>query len=408
MLRETRGSSDSVSLTVLEELIIQIVGSLGDGSGSVIGRLIALAGEVGERGTAGTVHDRLGALEDEGTGVARADDLAALAGEVGEGGDAGSIHDRLGALEDEGTGVARADDLAALATQVGSGSDTAEDESLFGKLQAIADEVGTKGTSESVHGKLSAIQLKLNSLGIGDGEDGDSSWIAQQSTLQSLVTTVGAAEPSETGVHLWIRTTLNNMFGLMVAQAKAEQMLDTNGLKGPWRALMKTMMTRVWSELRLDYILYEGKTRRWSQTGYGTYTIPGTHILTAQDSTGAELIALIDQDGAYESWRRVGTSYQKCAEATVDDHAMDILQSKYHDTWHTYMISVLRVPGVWTLRSTTPANPMVFQLTTDTNITATIPYGDAGSPSWITWASTMTLQHQEVTHRILGDTRIAP
>ncbi|MDR1609584.1 MAG: hypothetical protein LBR78_01870 [Holosporales bacterium] len=66
MVREVRGSSDSVSLTEIEGILDGIARQE---------TLEGLVGEVGSRGSSGTVHQRLTALENATTGVARADVL---------------------------------------------------------------------------------------------------------------------------------------------------------------------------------------------------------------------------------------------------------------------------------------------------------------------------------------------
>ncbi|MDR1609792.1 MAG: hypothetical protein LBR78_03000, partial [Holosporales bacterium] len=477
-------------------------------------RIDELAEEVGARGSAGSVHERLGALEDETTGVARADDLAALAARVGTSDDtsedatlfgrqqavadeigthedtaeSSTVHGRLTALEDETTGVARANDLAALAEKVGTSADAADAETLYGRLQAIEDGVDTIGSSDgpiqtsldalvaevgvggdgvgsihdrlsaleseigvggedvgSIHDRLGAMESALGALGDGDtevarektllalaaevggrGEDGDTvhekldaiqttlsgmgtgggggtpTDMALQSTLAPLALAVGTLDPL-TGMHLWI----SNTFGLMVAQARAERMLGVSAIFEPWRTVMKTIMTRSWSTLRPDCGPYATqdtyKTQAWNHVGYGTVAEPATYILMAHQSTGAQLIALIGDDGTYTGYRWGGSSYVNCQDKTTNNNPIDLIQTVWYDTWYQYEISLMRVPGVWVLGSTAPEQAMKFQLKTDVTKYFKLQYGEA-NPSLLDLQWGLGELNCGPYHRIIGRT----
>ncbi|MDR1609269.1 MAG: hypothetical protein LBR78_00180, partial [Holosporales bacterium] len=79
-----------------------------------------------------------------------------------------------------------------------------------------------------------------------------------------------------TGMHLWVTSTM----GLVIAQARADEMLDRNGTPEPLRSYYRRMMADISSNLRPDRPTAPGSVKwDWLERGTDRTHTVNSHIL---------------------------------------------------------------------------------------------------------------------------------
>ncbi|MDR1332806.1 MAG: hypothetical protein LBJ69_00110 [Holosporales bacterium] len=241
---------------------------------------------------------------------------------------------------------------------------TVGDSSLVGTLRLqIGNSDQTSGNGGSLHAKVARI---LEYTGFGDqypfslpkikdaiGSSGDTATTGNPSSLSAKVWKVqemiGTPSPLS-GIHLWMSDT----FALMIAQARADEMLDRNCTPEPLRSLLRAKMTDITSDLRPDRPTQTGSNKRtWTQRGSAVAHLANTFLYAQVVDYGIHPLAIIGSSGDAQVYEYDNsgnplptTDY---GPSVVED--IDASRATYADVdggvAPNYMTFIIRLSGAW-------------------------------------------------------------
>jgi hypothetical protein len=135
-------------------------------------------------------------------------------------------------------------------------------------------ESGEIGRDDVLSGRLTALEHATTGVARANVVATALALSGLQSTVRGLASVVGTSSPL-TGMHLWVTTTM----GLIIAQARADEMLDRNGTPEPYRSILRGEMTDITSSLRPDRPVNQPTPWWvWSQRGTAQTQPVNTHF----------------------------------------------------------------------------------------------------------------------------------
>ncbi|MDR1333065.1 MAG: hypothetical protein LBJ69_01525 [Holosporales bacterium] len=244
-------------------------------------------------------------------------------------------------------------------TAIGTMSDPSGQNTVFGRIagvQATVDDGATglakihaRANAAATDAELAREELVHDTHGLAKikgaiGSEGDAAATLDNTgslhaKVRRLQDVIGTPDPL-TGIHLW----LNNALGLMIAQSRADEMLDRNGTPEPWRARFRQAMTHQYSDLRPDRD-QTGPRLRWVEMGALTIGGPYTYVVMRSISHGGEIAwnsATIVDGGETKYWYE--HTYER---SSLDDIAYTelTLTVDYWDLPQT--MTCTRLSGEW-------------------------------------------------------------
>jgi hypothetical protein len=157
-----------------------------------------------------------------------------------------TLGEQLSTLVDRSDEIARQGTLVALADEVGHG-DEVKDVIVEDDGDVVVERAPT---GDTVHDRLRALQATTDTL-------------ATASALGTLAELVGTESPLS-GMRLWIA----DMMDLMIAQSRANEMLDRNGAPESIRPILMAWMVHPGSSLRREgYVGTQPMRKTWGERG---------------------------------------------------------------------------------------------------------------------------------------------
>jgi hypothetical protein len=240
---------------------------------TVFGRIADVRGAIGNEATLDSVRGKIKDVKD-------AVGSSAAGGHTGDSVQAriDSLHDELDKVDavtpglrqligtnDTTTGTVRKE-IKDVKDAVGSSADgTGSGSTVFSRVADVRGAIGNESTTDSVRGKIKDVK-----------------------------DAIGTASPL-TGIHAWM---MNEAFALMIAQARADEMLDGNCTPEPARSVLRRLMTDKASSLRPDRDTSGGKAYTFRQFSNGFLYAANTHFIatTRRRSISSSVVSLNPPD----------------------------------------------------------------------------------------------------------------